>query len=116
MDTQLIYAIFWFSIGVFLHHCIFLFQFSKKQEDMYSHFITNMISLSSVFLGHLQSSVDKRRSMLKEVGMSDEQIDKECKTDDQFVKQWALLYTTTVLSCIPKSVAKRLIKKGNQND
>tara|TARA_R110001583_G_scaffold15480_16_gene63650 strand:- start:1361 stop:1525 length:165 start_codon:yes stop_codon:yes gene_type:complete len=54
--------------------------------------------------------------MLKEVGMSDEQIDKECKTDDQFVKQWALLYTTTVLSCIPKSVAKRLIKKGNQND
>jgi len=52
--------------------------------------------------------------MLKEVGMSDEQIDKECKADDQFVKQWTLLYTTTVLGCIPRNVAKRLINKANQ--
>ena len=83
---------------------------------MYSNFITSMVSLSSVFLGNLKSSVDKKRSVLKDVGMSDEQIDKECKTDDDFVNQWSMLYTTTILTCIPKEGAKRLIKKGKQND
>ena len=83
---------------------------------MYSKFITSMVSLSSVFLGHLKSSVDKKKSVLRDIGLSDEQIDKECKTDDEFVNQWPLLYTTTILTCIPKEVAKRLIKKGKQND
>lgn len=88
---------------------------------MYSHFIAKMAPLASALHEQLRDAVDKKRSVLKEIGMSDDQINKDCEVEDQFVERWTLLFTGTIMACIPKSMAKKIIKKnlvnkGKKND
>ena len=111
MSTELIYALFWFSTGAFLHHLLTIFRFIKEKEQFYSQFVKNMVSISSIFSEQFQNVVDIKRSVMKEMGLDDEKIDEECVVEDNFLKNWKILYTTTVLNNIPRDVVAKILKK-----
>ena len=48
---------------------------------------------------------------MKEMGLDDEKIDEECVVEDNFLKNWKILYTTTVLNNIPRDVVAKILKK-----
>jgi len=111
MKTELTYALFWFAMGAFLHHAIFIFTNMKEKQKFYSEFARNMSALSSVFLDQLQNVVDVKVSVMKEMGLDDKKIEEECEIEKTFVKNWKILYATTILTNIPKDIASKIIKK-----
>jgi len=70
-----------------------------------------MSALSSVFLDQLQNVVDVKVSVMKEMGLDDKKIEEECEIEKTFVKNWKILYATTILINIPKDIASKIIKK-----
>ena len=54
---------------------------------MYFRFIAKMAPLASALHEQLRDAVDRKRSVLKEIGMSDDQINKDCEVEDQFVEK-----------------------------
>ena len=111
MKTELIYAFFWFATGAFLHHAIFIFRSIKEKEQFYLEFTRSMTALSSVFLDQLKNVIDIKRSVMKEMGLDDNAINKECEIEETLVKNWKILYATTILANIPKDIASKIIKK-----
>lgn len=111
MKTEFIYALFWFSMGAFLHHAIFIFRSMKERQEFYVEFTKNMTALSSVFLDQLKNVVDIKKSIMKEMGLDDKKIDQECEVEEVFVKNWKILYATTILTNIPRDIASKIIKK-----
>lgn len=77
----------------------------------YSEFARNMSALSSVFLSQLQNVVDIKVSVMKEMGVDDKKIEEECEVEKTFVKNWKVLYATTILTNIPREIASKILKK-----
>ena len=111
MKTEFIYALFWFTMGAFLHHAIFIFRSIKEKQEFYAEFAKNMTALSSVFLGQLRNVVDIKKSIMKEMGLDDKKIEEECKVEETFVKNWKVLYATTILTNMPRDIASKIVKK-----
>ena len=111
MKTEFIYALFWFSMGAFLHHAIFIFRSIKEKQEFYAEFAKNMSALSSIFLGQLKNVIDIKKSVMKEMGLDDEKIEEECQVEEAFVKNWKVLYATTILTNMPRDIASKIVKK-----
>ncbi len=74
-----------------------------------------MNALSSVFLDQLKNIVDIKKSVMKEMGLDDEMVEEQCKVEKTFVKNWKILYATTILSNIPKDIVSKIVERSHHD-
>ncbi len=106
MSTDLIYALFWFSIGAFLHHVLSLLINRKERRHYYYSLTVQLLTLSSIFRGQMEEALDQRKRILSESDMTEEEIEKECSAENQMIQNWELVYTATVLGSMPEDIVK----------
>jgi len=109
METQLVYSLFWFATGAFLSQLLTTFVFRKKEQQMYLNLSKNMIVAADSFREQFDLAIDVKRQILKEVGLSDEKIDKECQPDVEFIENWHMIQLISAIKNTPRSILREEI-------
>ena len=122
MSIELIYALFWFASGAFLHKVIFTYHGAKEQRDMLVSIMSSFILLGQHLQDQIALAIEHKRNVLRDAGMDEKMIEEKCEEDEKIVQSWGVIFATILVKAAPKSYVKYFEKtgfkdfKGNIND
>lgn len=90
------------SFSLILRHLFYLYE----QRSIFVSMVSSYIPVIVNFKNHLTTALDKKKEWYKEVGLSDEECDKQTMQEQQFIEAWELIATTIFVASLPKKFQK----------
>ena len=97
------YALFWFVMGAVLARALSAFMQSREQRDMIVKIMAQFLSISQEFREQLRTALEIKKGYLEASDMTDEEISRLCKDEEEVLQKWSLVCTTNILRGVPKS-------------
>ena len=100
---EMTYALFWFVMGAVLTRVLSAFMQAREQRDMIVRIMSQFLSISQQFKEQLILAFEMKKGHLEEAGLSEEEVAKLCKNEEEVISKWAILCTTIILKGAPNS-------------
>lgn len=90
------------SFSLILRHLFYLYE----QRSIFVSMVSSYIPVIVNFRNHLIIALNKKKEWYKEVGLSDEECEKQTMQEQQFIEAWELIATAIFVASLPKKFQK----------